>query len=355
MQRQKILLINNNEWSWGMAVHWRFVYESIKNIYNVFILNEFLEPKKSQDFIEQFDLIIRYSWHQKDSTNFENANFTRNISHNINKNILILFSDSTLFHPSPIKEINKYFSEIWWDSYFCFTQWKKEWLNMQFYTNIGFDLLSDNIAIDQRNNDFLHICSRESQIVKWTDFILKAFYDTFRKDDDINLTIITNKKTIHNDMIWHYNNLFIKEKRNNQLNIIENKICHNEMNSIYQTHKTYINASRLETFWIPPLESLQNWLNLISPNQHGMSEYLQHLDYIEVKWDRKIMKQDTRRKNKETIRFEPSIQSLQESLIKSLYYKSNIEYNKNQIKKHYSKEIVTQNLLEKIKEKLSIF
>ena len=67
------------------------------------------------------------------------------------------------------------------------------------------------------------------------------------------------------------------------------------------------------------------------------------------------MKKNTRRKNKETIRFEASIQSLQESLIQSLYYKSNIEYNKDQIKKHYSKEIITQKLLEKIKERLSIF
>lgn len=341
-----------------MATHGKFLYQILKQRYFVKVFNEQKNDQVSELFIESFDLIIRYSWHQKWYYTFKNANFNLNISNNPKKNILILFSDPTLFHPLTIKNIDKNFNNIWWDSLFTYNQWKKIGLNMSFYTNIGFEI-NDKIPIWLINNDkcvnekkFLHITSRELQYVKGTDIILKTLFEKFSSSDNVSLTILTNTKHTKNDFIYDYQKIFENTGRNHQLNIINHKIPYSEMSSLYANHNVYINASRLETFWIPALEACLYGLDIIIPEEHGMKEYVQYLKVKKLMGNWESLPSNTWRSNKKTKCFAVDINSLYEKMKEPYGSLQDKWFNLCMIYKYYNKEVVANRIFEYIESLL---
>lgn len=343
-----------------MATHWRFLKEYLENKVELTILQEIEGTYLSLDYINQHDFIIRYSWYQWKYHDFQSADFTQNISDNISKNILFIFADFTLFNPNKVEIVNSHFWHIRCDSDFCMQQALKAWLEK---SKVSLSLPSAvdiekfyklKLQREERNGDiydFLHVSSKELQKVKWVDCILEAFLREFLYSDQVRLTILTNKKEINNDVVPLYRQRFQKQNRGHQLVIIEEKINHAEVLEFYKQFDCYINASRLETFWIPVIESALLGLHVIVPNEHGMKEYVNLLDYYPVCWNYEIMPSDVRRNNNQSFWFEPDISSLRKSL-RTAYEKKPVS-NKcvlEKIKKKYDKNILGSRVLSKLND-----
>lgn len=317
-----------------MATHGKFVYNVLKKKFNVTLLNEQTKSLNQKE-IEKFDLIIRYSRYQKGYFDFSNADFSKHISNNKEKNILFLFADATLFHSKIIKQIKKEYNYIWCDSEFCYQQAIKSGLKADFYISPGFKVAIPKVKHTGYWN-FIHIASRELQYVKWTDLILDSFYKAFNKDDSVKLTILTNNKKIDDDAIDLYQKKFNKENRLHQLNIISQKIPNKEVLDLIKKHNIYINSSRLETFWIPVIESALLGLKIISPNEHWMKEYIDKINAITIDGRWKDMPANTRRLNKKSRLFEVYWSSLQNALRESLKVEHDYIHNIKVINELYS-------------------
>lgn len=332
----RILLINNNDWLWWMWLHWTIFSKMLKKYCNeLSVYNEAVNWIAPTEFIESFDKIIRYSRYQGERLGFKNADFLKNISKNKNKNILFIFSDATLFPEEAIDIINNHFYKIACDSEFSEQQAKKSWIK-----NIcgAFQFILDEDLINKRTlnpttkdqdstYNFLHISSRTLQKVKWVDVILQAFLDWFTPQDNVKLNILTNEKYLKNDYLPTFIKEFEKQWKWHQLNVIQKPISHVNLASLYRTNDCYINASRLETLWIPPIEAAIFWLKLISIEEHWSSEYIHNIQHSQVLGKFWNMPEDIRRDNKSSIWFDPSLDSLKAAMISC--YKEWKEYNRN--------------------------
>lgn len=311
----KILVINNNEWFWWMWLHWRIFTEKLWKFFDdLFVYNEYVNWVANQEFIESFDKIVRYSWYQWERLNFQNADFLKNISKDKNKNILFIFADATLFPKNKIDSINDNFYMVACDSEFSEIQARKAWIknicwSFQFILNKDFKTTNNRVNSDETYN-FLHISSRSLQRVKWVDIILQAFFDWFTAENNVKLNILTNKKEQNHDCLPMYLKKFIDCWRISQLNIIEKFMDHIDVANVYSMCDCYINASRLETLWIPPIESVLFWLDLISVEENWPSEYIHHIQHLPIKWKFSCMQKNVRRNNEKSTWFEPDTSSL---------------------------------------------
>ncbi len=341
MQKHRILIVNNFSWSWWMSIHWNFFVNQLllyKEDFEIDTLNENNWAVLPQDVIETYSVVIRYSWYQWEYQTFKNADFTKNTSKDPSKNLLIIFSDATLYYPSSIQSINKHFKTIWADSVFCKEQAVKAWIKkIDFILPvwINTNLIKSKLSTTNIFNDvykFLHISWRNMHYIKWLDCILDSFITEFTSRENVKLTIVTWDKSKNDtsiDIIDKYSDIFWKLWRLHQIEFIEKKLSHDETFDLYANHNCYVNSSRLETFSCPTLEAACMWLKIIMPWNQWMQEYEAMLDYDKINSTLVKMPTGVRRDNNESYWYEPDLDCLR-SLLRKVF-SNNEKWNINSI------------------------
>lgn len=284
----KILLVNNQFWSWWMRIYWEQLIKSL-NYYNknieVTYYNNFFNN------IEDFDYIFHFWWNQFLGWDFENCDFKTSVSKNRGKNILFIFFDLDFLNKKLILDIKNNFNYIVYDSNFSFEKWKKylgnlkskiiqPWLSEE---SLFYYLHSEKyLFLKDWKFNFLHI--NNTWYIKWIDVLLEVFINFLENNNNVRLILKINKKV--SDYIY-YNfkedlDFLIKKEK---IFIIDFEIEQKDIFGLYKVSNSYVNTSINETFSLPTLESLFFWLDVISSFELWMKEFISKRKWVyKLEW-----------------------------------------------------------------------
>lgn len=171
----------------------------------------------------------------------------------------------------------KQFDEIWIPSTFCEMAYKKHFTNV-YKIPLGID--ENQFQPKKIKHDKFRFISVFSwSFRKGHDVLLKSYYETFNKNDNVVLTIITKilgKSSILNTLKIIDNINQYKNNYNNtaDVELIVHNISTEELCNIYNQSNCFILPSRGEGFCLPALEAAYMNIPIITTNHSGYLDFL---------------------------------------------------------------------------------
>lgn len=172
----------------------------------------------------------------------------------------------------------KQFDEIWVPSVFCQDVYSKYFDNVYLIPFGIDDNIFKNKTIEKDKFKFISVFSWSFR--KGYDVLLKSYYDAFKPEDNVSLTIVSKvlgKESIKNSGKIIYDINHIKNQYSKELpkvDLIVHNITSDDLCNLYNQSDCFILPTRGEGFCLPALEAAYVGLPIIMTNHSGHLHFL---------------------------------------------------------------------------------
>jgi hypothetical protein len=193
---------------------------------------------------------------------------------------------------------------IWYtyfDNDYRYGTYKLEGKDKEFWDKIkivphGVDLSIFKLVECKKDNKFTFTCNKGWRGTSWdrggVQYLLKAFCEEFKKEEDVQLILKLNGSYLHPSQLKQAMDSLQLPADRPEIKVIINDIPYNKLPEFYCMGDVFVCPTRAEAFGLTGLESMACGIPTIQTAYSGQTDYMTHKNALFISYQLEEVKED---------------------------------------------------------------